>query len=318
MGIDVSRKHGKSISNSFKVGDVTVRVSADPPHLLKNIRNALQKSDFVLSEETVERYKLKSNVVSLEHIKKLYEFDLERELKYAPRLTEECFNVTGLNRMNVPLAKRLLSREVAAGLTALVENFNYPQEYLTTAFFCDYLGKWYNLITSRSSTFAFSLHNFRQYENEMEFLDEMIDIIDGAKLSASQQFERIPIQKGFVLSTISLKEIVEFLLKERGYKYVMCGRFTGDCIENFFSCVRRHQKAPTCLIFENIIKILTIICHLRPSKHGSYEEDETDESDDFNPWLKEVKDFEEEQDEQSEAEKEAGEIEVSCFTYIYS
>ena len=143
-------------------------------------------------------------------------------------------------------------------------------------------------------------------------MDEMIDIIDGAKLSASQQFERIPIQKGFILSTISLKEIVDFLLRHRGYRYVMCGRFTGDCIENFFSCVRRHQKAPTCLIFVNIIKILTIITFLRPSKHGSYEEDELDEpDDDVNPWLKEVKEFEEEPEEQSEAEKEANEIEVN-------
>ena len=146
-------------------------------------------------------------------------------------------------------------------------------------------------------------------------LDEMIDIIDGAKLSKSQGYERIPIQKGFILSTISLKEIVDFLLRERGYKYVMCGRFSGDCIENFFSCVRRHQKAPTCLIFETIIKILTIISHLRPSKHGSYEEDETDETDDVNPWLRELKDFEEE--EQSEAEKEAAEMEVSdCLIII--
>ena len=312
MGIDASRKHGKSISNSFKVGDVTVRVSADPPHLLKNIRNALQKSDFVLSQETVEKYKLKSNIVSLQHIRKLYEFDSARELKYAPRLTQDCFDVTGLNRMNVPLAKRLLSQEVGAGLQALVENFDYPQEYLTTAFFCTYIGKWYNLITSRSSKLAFSLHDFRRYEEEMEFLDEMIDIIDGAKLSASQQFERIPIQKGFILSTISLKEIVDFLLRHRGYRYVMCGRFTGDCVENFFSCVRRHQKAPTCMIFVSIIKILTIITFLRPSKHGSYEEDELDEpDDDVNPWLKEVKDFEEEPEEQSEAEKEANEIEVN-------
>ena len=107
MGIDVSRKHGKSILNSFQVGDLTVRVSADPPHLLKNIRNALQRSDFTLSKETVEKYKLPSDRVSLEHIRKLYQFDLGRELKYAPRLTEECFDVTGLHRMNVPLAKRL-------------------------------------------------------------------------------------------------------------------------------------------------------------------------------------------------------------------
>ena len=75
------------------VGNTKVRVSADPPHLLKNLRNAFQKFDFELSDEIVKYYNLPSNTVKKEHIRDLYEFDCQAELKYAPSLKEDCFDV---------------------------------------------------------------------------------------------------------------------------------------------------------------------------------------------------------------------------------
>ena len=167
----------------FTVGNTKVRVSADTPHLLKNLRNAFQKFDFILSDEIVEKYQLPSNTVKMEHIKELYNFDCQAELKYAPNLKEACFDVHGLAAMNVPLAKRLLSQEVGAGLTSLVEMHQYPKEFKTTAFFCNMIGRWYNLVTSRGLHFALSKRDMNKYEEEMEFLDEVVDLINSTKFS---------------------------------------------------------------------------------------------------------------------------------------
>ena len=266
------------------VGNIKVRVSPDNPHLLKNLRNAFQKFDFVLSDDIVKYYNLPSNEVKMQHIRDLYEFDCKSELKYAPNLKSDCFDVHGLAAMNVPRARKLLSQEVGAGLTTLVEVHEFPQEYKTTAFFCNMIGKWYNLVTSRRKSFALSKKDIRRFEDEMSFLDEVMNLINGTKFSASQKSRNF-VQKGFTLSIMSMKDIAIYLLDEKGYEFVMCGRFTGDCIENLFSIIRRKDKAPTALQFTNILEVLTFIGQLRPSKYGSYEEDEQ------SCWVTEISEF---------------------------
>ena len=267
------------------VGDLKVRVSADPPHLLKNLRNAFQQFDFVLSDETVRQHNLVSNLVQIRHIKDLYEFDCTKEMKYAPKLTSECFDVHGLAAMNVPRARKIFSQDVGAGLRAMVEIHNFSKEYLTTALFCNMVGRWYNLVTSRNRKFSLSLKDFRKYEEEVDFLKEMMELIGSTKFSASQKNARHPFQKGFLMSTMSLLEVVDFLLRVRKFHFVMCGRMTCDCIENLFSSIRLRAKAPTCLQTKSILRTLTIIKALRPSKFGAYEEDEK------STWLIEIKDF---------------------------
>lgn len=208
------------------VGDLKVRVSADPPHLLKNMRNAFQLFNFELSDDIVRKNGLASNVVNMRHIKDLYEFDCTKEMKYAPQLTSECFDVHGLAAQNVPKARKLLSQDVGAGLKALVEIHNFPKEYLTTAFFCNMIGRWYNLVTSTNVKFSLSLKIFRKYEEEVEFLKEMMELIDSTKLSASQKHARHPVQKGFILSTTSLLEVVNYLLYVRKFDFILIKSFS--------------------------------------------------------------------------------------------
>ena len=309
MGIDLSENSDKSTFNFFTVGSNKVRVSADSPHLLKNLRNAFQKFDFVLSDEIVKYYKLPSNTVKMQHIRDLYQFDCQAELKYAPNLKDDCFDVHGLAAMNVPKAKRLLSQEVGAGLEALVEIHKYPIEYKTTAFFCNMIGRWYNLVTSRRRDFAISKKDVRRFEDEMNFLDEVVHLINSTQFSAKQRSKNF-VQKGFTLSIASLKDVVIYLLETKDYEYVLCGRFTGDCIENLFSVVRKRDKAPTPLQFTNILETLTFLGQLRPSKYGAYEEDEQ------SCWVTEISDFIKMYDESDEiAEKDDKELDLFVCEY---
>ena len=65
--------------------------------------------------------------------------------------------------MNVGLAKAIFSYETVHGLRQLVKNGKYSRNFLTTAKFCEVVGRWFDLVTSRSPTFALSKHNMVAY-----------------------------------------------------------------------------------------------------------------------------------------------------------
>ena len=286
------------------MGDQIVRVFADPPHLLKNIRNALVNYDFELPDSIVKKYNLPSNLVKMDHIKQLYEYELRREDKLAPRLSKDCVFVKGFNKMNVNFARNALSRDVAAALRSLVTLEKFPQEVLTTAFFCERIGKWYDLATARAPHLGFSLSKPEKLDSALDFLDEMMYIMDTTMFYAHQKLGRPDIVRGFLLSTTSLKELVNSCLSGKGYKFVLSGRFTSDCIENYFSQVRRKNLAPTPLEFIKALRVLTFLQTMKPSQHGSYEEDEEA------VWLTELRDVKQmEAERAAEAEEDAEEDE---------
>ena len=69
----------------------------------------------------------------------MYEFERNKEFKYAPKLSASCFEFkTNFARMDVPTAIAVFSQAVAVGLRMLVREHGYSQDYLTTALFCDY------------------------------------------------------------------------------------------------------------------------------------------------------------------------------------
>ena len=79
--------------------------------------------------------------------------------------------------------------------------------------------------------------------------------------------------------------LTNFYLKEKGFKFLLGGRFSTDAIENFFSCVRYKNKAPTPLEWRRNIKALVFVQFLRPNKNGSYQEDDREAN-----WLAALED----------------------------
>src|SRR5258705_7869390 len=63
---------------------------ADGPHLLKNVKSALASNlVFVLSPEIVEQFKLPSNLVCIEHIHRLVDFQATEQLQLTPGLAKD-------------------------------------------------------------------------------------------------------------------------------------------------------------------------------------------------------------------------------------
>jgi hypothetical protein len=74
---------------------------ADGPHLLKNIKNCLvQNKSIQLSPYFVEKYKLPSNLVKIEHIKTFCDEEETVDLKFAPKLSVDLLNTGHFNNTN--------------------------------------------------------------------------------------------------------------------------------------------------------------------------------------------------------------------------
>ena len=86
---------------------------ADPPHLLKNIRNCLLAQTIVLPENVVRIHSLPSNIV-----RDLVSIQEGKEFKVAPSLKQVHVNPGKLQNMKVNLAAQVLSHSTATA-TAL-------------------------------------------------------------------------------------------------------------------------------------------------------------------------------------------------------
>merc|ERR1712001_533461 len=177
---------------------------------------------------------------------------------------------SNFDKMNVPTAIATFSQEVAVGIRMLVTEHGRDKSYLTTALFCEMMGKWVKFITSKSSAMCLSYKNREKYNEMLKFLNDFMLLIDSLEF---RQKGRKPWQTGIICATTSILDVSKDLLDE-GYQFVMAGRFGSGPCETWFSCVRAYNVAPTCKECENIFKVLTFTSMNKITKDGSYLDDE--------------------------------------------
>ena len=89
--------------------------------------------------------------------------------------------------MDVFRSAAVLHTDTEAAIKYLVEYENWPEEALTTGFFCGMVSKWFKIITCRTDELAFSKHNVEKRREQVEFLEEFIDFIATIKFKKNQQ-----------------------------------------------------------------------------------------------------------------------------------
>ena len=87
---------------------------ADPPDLLKNVRNCLLSQCILVPHSTVKEEYLPSDIVSFEHVKSLIKMQENTELKLAPSLKSEHVNPGQYEKMRVNLAAQVVSHTTSS------------------------------------------------------------------------------------------------------------------------------------------------------------------------------------------------------------
>lgn len=145
--------------------------------------------------------------------------------------------------MKVSRATHVFLNEVNSSLQLLAYCKNKP-EYLTSAWFVKIVQKWFPLITSRSPQLALGTKNQAVYQENINFLHEVINIFTQLEIIDSGEFK--PVQRGIIINTMSVLNLTEYLIKEKQYKFVLTSRFTQDCIENLLRITIYTQFKTDC------------------------------------------------------------------------
>jgi hypothetical protein len=173
----------------------------DAAHLDKNIRSYFEKHYIQINQKFVDKKNLPGGVVKFEYVREAIEFQEDNELTIAPQLNKK--KVSKLNsfqKMDVFRSMAVLNHKTANLLTYLVENENFPEEALLTAYFINMVAKWFNILKCRTDELAFSLRNPEKYKEMIDFLEEFMEFFATLKITTDQWYW-MQVQQGVILTT---------------------------------------------------------------------------------------------------------------------
>jgi len=269
VGIHSGRSHiTTSIPHPFEP-DRPLYFVADPPHLLKNLWNCVLTNGISLNPDIVTKYNLPSDVVSGDYVKQLLEMQQGRELRLAYKLKTSHVNPTQYEKMRVCLAAQFFSRSTAAAIQTCVNLELMPVDALTTAWFLNMVNDWFDAMNSKHKDSA--LLNGR-HTAKNQALTDMLAIVKDLSFNGRKVWK--PVQTGIQLSTIAAMQLGEKLMTAYNLPYFMTGRLSQDPVENLFSQSRgQGVMHPSCTLFRQALRLITIAQYLEVSKNASYEED---------------------------------------------
>ena len=259
---------------------------SDAPHLMKTARNCLLNSG---SGNKARCMWFKDQFILWRHIADIYNKDLESGLKLLPRLSNAHIQLTSYSKMNVSLARQVLSTSVAS----VLKNFS-PKECMATATFCEVFDKFFDCLNVRSlKEFQTKrkpyLAPYTSIDDErfhwlkevfLKFFSDWKAAIESrqgnfSKLEKEKMFISKQTHVGIQTTVLSLVECVKFLLSN-GMPYVLTECFNQDNVEEYFGQQRsigRRCDNPTMQQFgynANIIRTQRFVSARTGNTSGKY------------------------------------------------
>jgi hypothetical protein len=269
VGIESSRKTISPTIEHPCSADRLLYFMADPPHLLKNLWNCVLTHRITLGPDTVKRYRLPSDVVWGVYVGQLLFAQHERDLRMAYKLRMFHVNPTQYQKMRVCYAAQFFSMSTASAIQTAVMFNELPVEALTTAWFLSLVNKWFDGMNARHKDTA--LLNGKATEGRRA-MQAMLEVIKDMTFSGKTVWK--PIQTGIQLSTTVALELGSKVMSEHQLPYFLTGRLSQDPVENLFSQARgRGIMHPSCAVFRQTLRLVTIAQYLQVAKGAAYEED---------------------------------------------
>lgn len=272
VGVESSRQRISSAIEHPCSPDRLLHFIADPPHLLKNLWNCVLTHRITLSSEIVSKVGLPSNVVTGVYVGQLLYAQHSRELRVAHKLKMCHIMPTQYQKMRVCLAAQFFSRSTAAAIATAVKSDLLPSEALTTAWFLDFVNRWFDAMNARHKEAALFANKGAMDSTKENILHEMLVVIKDLKFSGKNTWK--PIQTGIQLSTTVALQLSKKVMTEYQLQYFLTGRLSQDPVENLFSQARgQGVMHPSCKVFRQALRLVTIAQYLQVSKGSAYEED---------------------------------------------
>ena len=160
---------------------------ADVPHIIKNLKSAfINGLAIYLTERVCRENKLTSNIVNLEAVKDLMEFQKDSDLKLAPSLKESMLKPSHFDKMKVSNALHFFSHSVSSAIRYMVQTNGRNSDYLTTAYFIEQCNRWFDLMSSRHSVLALSRKDPERYQAAIDFLQSFVSLFKEIKIGEKE------------------------------------------------------------------------------------------------------------------------------------
>lgn len=202
---------------------------ADAPHLLKLIRNWFLDTGFVLKG---------GQIVNKQPVEALIQQQSTSDLKMCHELTNVHISVEKTQRQNVRKACQLLSHKTASALEYLKPG-NDPTLAMDTAAAIKIINAWFDLMNSYIPQ-NFGPPSKQAYgqtrEQQNEILNTMLEFMETMRCCGKNSLQLF--QKGCIVSTKSLKFLLDDLRRSHNIDYILTHRLNQDALENLFSQLR--------------------------------------------------------------------------------
>ena len=164
-----------------------------------------------MDKEYVEEFQLVTDVVSIEPVEKLVEFQKNHEAPLAKRLTQKVLDKARehFGKMDAKNHLAIFHKDTASAITFMVAHHGWPKEYLTTAQHIFLVVRWWEIVSERGLENAFDKKHPKQREEMVEYLEWFQVYIAKFRFHKNQKLIRT-VQKG----SISAAEAVLVLQKK--------------------------------------------------------------------------------------------------------
>ena len=243
---------------------------ADPPHLLKNLWNCILAHEVTLSSPIVSKYNLPSDIVKgFVFVSQLLDAQNCHELRVAYKLKSCHVTPSQYEKMKVSYAAQFFSRSTAAAIQTCVNLDILPVEALTTAWFLNFVNDWFDAMNARHKEAA----QFQcQVVAATQAMTEMLEVIKDLAFDGKKTWK--PIQAGIQLSTSVALQLSQEVMSTHKLPYFLTGRLSQDPVENLFSQARgQGVMHPSCSVFRQALRLVTVAQYLQISKGSAYEDD---------------------------------------------
>ena len=310
---------GCTVQNPFiKVDDRTILIFADPPHLIKSVRNILSGKKIIDSPE---------GLVSWAHIENCFHLNQGKQMNLVPKLTESHIDLPVYGgKMKVKLATQVLSHSVSSAIRTMIDMDLMPNEAQATASFCEMFDQLFNIFNSKSfnnanPTKAGIFIGSSSYRKMFEIRDYLLSlkILNNSGRDVSKSFKCI---SGWIQNIEALRLLLQSEAKS-GIDILLTANLNQDAIENFFGVVRQRggdNERPSAKEFSDSFRQLYCKNIMTPPSSSNCEDDKL-------TTLLHLEDFEDNSEESNELENsnwpdvpdnilESDTIEQNAFSYV--
>ena len=257
---------------SHPVTKQPVYVIPDPPHCLKNARNALRRHDIMYAQGRFARWADFVQLVDLE---------CSRELRAAPKLSREHVELPIGRNMSVKLAAQTFSRSSAAAIRTYVRLGDMCEAALSTADFMERVNDAFDCANGTSPNApvhkaALCADNMVGKVAELRCHAEWIATWRFFQHSDKKESHRHQFHIGWQVALRAMAQLSPLLILG-GLSFVPLRRLGQDHVENLFCCVRGrngYNSRPDCSAFRPALRACALTSMLKPiSGGGNCEED---------------------------------------------